>query len=200
MILRSLVAATLIVAAGPGAAQQIREQTTYFTVRGATLSELDDELMERGPVVGAGGQRHMGATKVEFDGKITYRPDGKRCRVDTTNLTLSLEMMLPRWKPRSEAAEKTALLWRTLSRDIERHERQHADIAKTWIRKMENAIRGLGPETDCAAMEARVQRTADIFLRRHEAAQQAFDKKEGREMGLRLRRALRDDIRADARP
>lgn len=199
MIHRGATAIALLLIAAPAQAQQIREQTTYFIVGGETLAELDAEFSQRGPLVGNTGARHMGATKVEFDGKVTYKPDGRRCRVDTTKLTLDLEVMLPRWKPRKAAAERTALLWRTISRDIERHEREHADIAKTWLRKMENAIRGLGPEKDCDAMEARVERTASIFLRKHEAAQLAFDAKESREIGMRLRRALRDDARSASR-
>ncbi len=191
----ALVAAGTIV---PSGGAQISETVTYFSVRGSTLEEIDDELQRRGPPVGLAGVRHPGATRVRFDGFVTYEADGRLCRVDETNLSLDVEMMLPRWEGSRRASAQTNLIWRTISEDIQRHEREHADIARQWLRRMEGALRNLKPQRDCRAMEASVNATTQRYLQGHERAQRDFDIVEGREVNYRLRRALRANQREEA--
>ena len=171
-------------------AASIREKTTYFAVRGSTLPELDQDLSRRGPFISGTGIRHPGATEVKFDGKVTYKgtPDG--CAVDRTNLSLDLEMTLPRWNPPRQVPARTKLIWDTLAKDIHRHESRHAAIAKQWLKRMEMAIRNLRAEPTCEAMEAMVTTVTQRYLAGHERAQIEFDTIEGREVNMRLRRAL----------
>ncbi|WP_185985356.1 DUF922 domain-containing protein [Aureimonas mangrovi] len=176
----------------PASATEIRERTTYFMVQGSTLEELDRQLQERGPSIG-GASRHPGATSVRFDGHVTYEAGDGWCKVDETHLSLDLEMTLPRWRSRFRASAETALIWRTLERDIRRHEQEHAEIAKEWLARMESGLRVLKPRRNCAAMERAVNAATREYLRKHEAAQNAFDTREGREASQRLRRALRDN-------
>lgn len=194
----ALVALVALGTAVPSGGAQISETVTYFTVRGSTLEEIDEELQERGPPVGVTGMRHPGATRVRFDGFVTYRTENGRCRVDETNLSLDVEMMLPRWEGSRKASAQTNVIWRTISQDIERHEREHADIARHWLRRMQGALRNLKPQRDCRAMEARVNATTHRYLQWHERAQRDFDIVEGREVNYRLRRALRANLQAEA--
>ncbi|MCE7030665.1 DUF922 domain-containing Zn-dependent protease [Jiella avicenniae] len=171
-------------------AASIREKTTYFAVRGSTLAELDQDLNRRGPYVSDTGIRHPGATQVKFDGKVTYKrtPDG--CAVDATNLSLDLEMTLPKWIQPKRVPARTKLIWETLEKDIHRHENRHAAIATNWLKRMESAIRNLRTEPTCSAMEAMVNTVTQRYLAGHERAQIEFDTIEGREVNFRLRRAL----------
>lgn len=194
-----ILALTALATALPGSAAQISERTTYFSVHGSTLEEIDADLQRRGPVVGSEGLRHPGATSVKFDGHVTYRRQGTDCVVDETHLALHLEMTLPKWRSRNEAPREVALIWRTLSEDIDRHEREHADIAKRYVRRMESALRNLGTQRNCRAMEERVTATTRRYLRDHERAQRQFDVVEGREVNRRLRRALEANLRAENR-
>lgn len=192
----AILALAAIATVFPVGAAQITETTTYFNIRGSTLEELDAQMQRQGPVVGTGGLRHPGATRVQFDGYVTFRRHDGRCRVDETELGLDLEMTLPRWKSGRGASPETALIWRTISEDIARHEREHADIARHWLRRMEGALRNLKPQRDCRRMEESVNATTRRYLRMHERAQRDFDIVEGREVNVRLRRALRANIRA----
>ncbi|MFD2238557.1 DUF922 domain-containing protein [Aureimonas populi] len=185
-----LVAATVALAA-PAWAAEVRESTTYFSVRGSTLEEIDEDLASRGPLLASSGMRHPGSTTVSFDGQVTYAADEGLCRVDEVQLALDLQMTLPRWTAPRDASPETALIWNTLASDIERHEREHATIARHWLRRMESALRNLRPERDCARMEERVRTATGRYLAWHEKAQNDFDTLEGREIGFRLRRALR---------
>lgn len=179
-------------------AASIKERTSYFAVRGSTLEELDADLQRAGPLVAATGARHPGATEVRFDGSVSYRETASTCRVGKTDLRLDLNMMLPRWKAPRRVDAETKLIWKTLEDDIRRHERQHSAIAKTWLKKMESAIRNLRPERDCTAMEARVNQVTKRYLAAHERAQLEFDAKEGRDVNRRLQRALVRNLEAMA--
>lgn len=189
-----LLAATLLGQAALAA--EVKERTTFFTVRGSTLEELDRDLNRKGPLMSATGVRHPGSTQVKFDGRVSYResPDG-RCRVERTNLGVHLVKTLPKWSPPKSATPETRIVWKTLADDIARHEADHVKIAKLWLKKMESAIRNLGPSRDCEAMEARVDKVTASYLASHEGAQRDFDTIEGREMNMRLRRLLKQNIR-----
>lgn len=192
-----VVVAALCVPAVAGAAS-IREKTTYFAVRGSTLAELDHDLNRRGPYVSETGIRHPGATQVKFDGKVTYERTAEGCAVDKTNLSLDLEMTLPRWIQPKRVPARTKLIWDTLEKDIRRHENHHAAIARNWLKRMESAIRNLRSEPTCSAMEAMVTTVTQRYLAGHERAQIEFDTIEGREVNFRLRRALARAVEAQA--
>lgn len=192
---------TMVVAAGllvgiatDAGSADIKERTTYFTLRGSTLEDLDKELGRKGPLMTATGVRHPGATEVKFDGKVSYAPGERNCRVSQTALSLRLVKTLPKWNATKAASPTTAMIWKTLSDDIARHEADHAAIAKSYVKKMESALRNLKPEADCDAMEARVNAVSTRYLAEHQRAQLEFDTIEGREMNTRLRRLLKRNV------
>lgn len=175
-------------------AGEVTERTAYFTVRGTTLDDLDRELSRKGPQVARGGIRHPGSTEVKFGGRITYKPGGRACKVARVDLSLKLVKTLPRWTAPKSASRATVIVWRTLSEDIARHEGDHAKIARLWLKKMESAIRNLGPEPTCEAMETRVNAVSASYLAGHERAQLRFDAVEGRDVNRRLQRLLAKNV------
>lgn len=194
-MLRTLSLVALLAGSTSAAlAADIREHTRYFSIGGSTLEELDRDLSRNGPLMAGTNMRHPGATEVKFDGKVTYKPDGGLCRVAKTELTLRLVKTLPKWSAPNSATPSVALIWKTLSDDIARHEGDHARIARSYVRKMESAIRNLGAAKTCEEMEARVNAVSARYLAAHQAAQVEFDVIEGREMNMRLRRLLKRNI------
>ena len=185
--------AACLTTADAGAAS-ISDRTKYFTIRGSTLEQLDRELSLKGPSAGTGGDRHPGATQVSFGGRISYAPKGSACRVGRTDITLRLVKILPRWKPPRSASAGTVIVWRTLAQDIARHEEVHASIARSYVRRMEAAVRNLGPRGDCKDMEAAVNATTARYLKEHEREQREFDTLEGREVNWRLKRLLKRNV------
>ncbi|WP_193227854.1 DUF922 domain-containing Zn-dependent protease [Aureimonas psammosilenae] len=177
-------------------AAAINERTTYFTLRGTTLEQLDRELNRKGPTAGGGNDRHPGATQVKFGGTVTYLPNGGVCRISRVDFNLKLVKILPRWTPPKSASASTVIVWRTLAEDIARHEEDHAKIAREYLRRMEAAVRNLGPRRDCDAMEAAVNATTSRYLRQHERAQKDFDFREGRDVNYRLKKLLKRNIDA----
>ena len=194
--LSSIAAASLVLIsasvglADTASAGTIKQTMRFFPVRGATLAELDRDLSRAGPYVSETGMHHPGATEVRFNGSVTYKKVRGGCAVDRTNIGLNLDIMLPKWQRPRRVAQQTVIVWNTLSADIKRHELQHATIARNYLKRMEMALRNLGPERSCSMMEARVNQVTERYLTGHQQAQTDFDKVEGREVNVRLRRAL----------
>lgn len=168
----------------------IKQTTRFFAVHGTTLAELDRDLNRAGPYVTETGMHHPGATEVRFSGTVTYKAVSGGCAVNTTNVGLDLDIVLPKWQQPRRVERQTVIVWKTLAADIERHEFQHAAIARNYLKRLEMALRNLRAERSCTAMEALVNRVADRYLSGHQQAQTEFDKVEGREVNVRLRRAL----------
>jgi predicted secreted Zn-dependent protease len=175
----------------PTGAETITSKSfAYFSVGGRTAAELDAELSKRGPVMKQSGSRHPGATKIKWGGSVTYVRRGSRCAVGEAEVTLSTQIILPRWKNRRKATASLALIWDTLSSDIKRHEERHAEIARSHARDLERKLKSLRPEADCERMQARVDRTTADAVTAHDADQARFDRVESKNFNDRMMRLL----------
>ncbi|WLR94731.1 DUF922 domain-containing protein [Shinella zoogloeoides] len=175
----------------PVRAETITTKTfAYFSVGGRTAAELDAELSKRGPVMKRSGSRHPGATRIKWGGSVTYVRRGSRCAVGEAKVTLSTQIILPRWKNRKRATPSLALIWDTLSSDIKRHEERHAEIARNHARGLERTLNRLRPEADCERMQARVDRVTADAVSKHDADQARFDRVESKNFDDRMMRLL----------
>ncbi|UDF29225.1 UNVERIFIED_ORG: DUF922 domain-containing protein [Roseateles sp. XES5] len=184
-------AALATLAVQPARAETITSKSfSYFSVGGRTAAELDEELSKRGPMMKHSGSRHPGATRIKWGGSVTYVRHGNRCAVGEAKVTLSTQIILPRWKNRKRATASLALIWDTLSSDIKRHEERHAEIARNHARDLERTLKRLRPEADCERMQARVDRTTADAVARHDADQARFDRVESKNFNDRMMRLL----------
>ncbi len=186
-----LTAALSFLALAPAVAAGLTKSYSYFTIGGVTVEEIERELNLRGPQVRSTGNRHPGATRMEFKSRVKYGMKKDRCAVVDARVTVEARIILPRWSKRSKADDDVRLIWDTLSADIKRHEESHVIIAKNHARELENALRAISPQRDCAAAEAKVAAATDAVLARHDEEQQRFDRIEGINFENRLLRLLR---------
>jgi predicted secreted Zn-dependent protease len=186
-----LIVAAAIAFCQPASATTVERSYSYFTVGGKTLSEIEEELHRRGPTVETTDRRHPGATRLRFSPRVSYGEQAGRCRVVDAEVSLSAEMILPRWRISSEATSETRIIWDTLAADIRRHEEAHVVIARNHARELEQTLKTITRMPDCeAAAERAAQVTADV-LRRHDEAQARFDRIEAVNFESRLLRLLR---------
>ncbi|WP_424552249.1 DUF922 domain-containing Zn-dependent protease [Shinella sp.] len=185
------LAALATLASQPVRAETITSKTfAYFSVGGRTAAELDAELSKNGPMMKQSGSRHPGATRIKWGGSVSYVRRGSRCAVGEAKVTLSTQIILPRWKNRKRATPSLALIWDTLSRDIKRHEERHAEIARSHARNLERSLKRLRPEADCERMQARVDRATADAVAKHDADQARFDRVESKNFDDRMMRLL----------
>lgn len=177
---------TLAALGRPAMAADVRVVERHYTVRGATMQEIERQLERRGPKLG-GHLGHPAATRMEFKTRVDYAEHEHLCRVASTHVSLVATMTLPRWNQPRNASRETVLFWQALDQDIRRHERRHADIAATHARRLESALTGLTSRQGCKALEARVARVTARIMKQNDDAHAAFDGKEGNEFERRLR-------------
>lgn len=192
-LLLPLTSAMLVLAASAPVRSEtiIHKSVTYFSISGTTVSDLDREMMRRGPLSRTTGRRHPGATQIHFNGTAQFVDKGRRCVIGGAKVALSTKLILPRWKNRKRADKQMALIWDTLSADIKRHEERHAEIARTHARQLERDILRLPPAKDCATLKARVSRTSTQAMATHDKDQQRFDRIESKNFEDRMIRLLR---------
>lgn len=186
-----LTAALSLLALAPAAAAGLTKSYSYFTIGGVTVEEIERELNVRGPKVQSTGNRHPGATQMEFNSRVKYGKKNDRCAVIDARVTVEAHIILPRWNKRSKADDDVRLIWDTLSADIKRHEESHVVIAKNHARELELALKAVDPQRDCAAAEAKVAAVTERILAKHDEEQQRFDRIEGINFESRLLRLLR---------
>jgi predicted secreted Zn-dependent protease len=191
MLLPATVCGLVLAIAGSAAARPIvHKSISYFTISGKTAEQLDAQISQHGPEVADMG-RHPGATQIRFSGNATYSNNGKTCSISRAKVIVNIKIILPRWKYQGTASPGLGLLWNTLSGDIRRHEDRHAEIAVIHARNLEQALVGLPPQRDCAAMEVIANDVTDREIAAHDADQQRFDRVEAINFEARMGRLLR---------
>lgn len=190
---RALIAAAAILLSGAGGATAetiIHKSIRYFQIGGHTADDLDRELSRHGPLTDSTRSRHPGATRIKFGGELTYVEHDHRCAIGSARVTLSTQIILPRWKNRRKADKQLGLIWDTLSSDIKRHEERHAEIARQHAKSLEKALNALRPLRTCAALEEKVAIITRREVDAHDAAQMQFDRIEAINFERRMMRLL----------
>ena len=171
-------------------AASVSRSYSYFSIGGQTLSEIETELQRRGPILGSTGNRHPGATRMEFKTRIGYQESGRRCSVSEADVQISADVHLPRWRNRSGAQLDTALMWDTLSADIKRHEEGHIVIARTFAQRMEQSLLGVRNAASCEEAAATAEGISKRLLAEHDAEQARYDNVESINFESRMLRLL----------
>jgi len=194
-MIRILIAVCMVTLASlPAPAETLNKTYSYFSVGGTTLDELENELTRRGPKVKSTGQRHPGATRMQFNTRLGYLEKDGTCRVVDAKVTVTAKVILPKWRRRGGADQDTRLVWDTLSDDIKRHEEQHVSIARKYARQLESKLLRLGRQKTCALAQQKAKTTADAILDRHDKAQAEFDRVESANYEKRLLKLMRQRI------
>ena len=169
---------------------KITKSISYFTIEGKTADELDAALAKHGPEVSRSGMRHPGITKIAFGGDVTFVTSERSCAIDRVNATLSTNIELPRWKNRRRAGPELGLTWDALSSDIKRHEERHAEIARQYARKLDQALNALRAEKSCDRLKMRISEVTQRIMDEHDADQERFDRVESMNFERRLERLI----------
>jgi len=189
---RALLTAVTIACLGlPAQAASLSKSYSYFSIRGKTLEDIEDQLSKLGPHVNTSGSRHPGATRMQFTTKLAYAQGDGFCQIIDARTTVSARLILPRWrKPRKVDAD-VKLIWDTLSADIKRHEESHVVIAKNYAAELEKSLKAMGRQKNCQIASTRAKEITAKVLARHDQAQADFDRVEGKNFESRILRLLK---------
>lgn len=194
---RTALAALLLLAGSFAAteAAELQKTYSYFSIRGNTLEDIERELDRRGPNVATTGQRHPGATRMEFKTRLNYADHGRYCELRSVTVRVSAKVILPRWRPGRKATADTRFIWDVLATDIKRHEEAHVVIARRYAGELEKALRSIGRQKSCDAVSTKAASTTQKVLDRHDREQQRFDRIESAGFEKRLLRLMENRMR-----
>ncbi|MCO5065937.1 MAG: DUF922 domain-containing protein [Rhizobiaceae bacterium] len=181
-----LLVAAGIVPANTASAETLSLSYSYFTIGGATPTEMEDEMAKHGPEIKGSAYRHPGATRMEFSSRIGYRKEEARCSIVSAQVAIKVKVILPRWKRPRGADEGTRIFWDVLSADIVRHEESHLVIARNHARSLERQLRALRPEKDCDTLAKEAEKLKEKVMAQHDSDQRRFDLIEGKSLEKRL--------------
>lgn len=186
-MLRILLALSLLgLSATPSASAVVLRSYSYFSVRGATFDQLMTELGTRGPQVASTGQRHPGATKLQFNARIQYSETQDACWVSEAAVTVKARIILPRWRDRRKADRELRIYWDALSADIKRHEEGHVVKAKNYSQILEDRLLALPRKHDCKVLAGMAQSLLDKTLADYREESERFDGIESASFDRRL--------------
>ena len=186
-MLRILLALSLLgLAVPPAAAAVVWRNYSYFSVSGKTLDELMIELSIRGPQVRSTGQRHPGATKLQFNTRLGYTEGGGKCWISAATATIKAGIILPRWKDRRKAGRELRIYWDALAADIKRHEEGHVVIAKNYASQLEKELVALPRQDSCKPLAQQAELQIEKVLEQYRKESERFDRVESASFDRRM--------------
>lgn len=119
----------------------VKEETTFYTVKGNNGRELSRAMLR-----GGGEQinlRHaIAATATRFDvGEADIAVEGGRCVVKNVTVTLHITYLYPKWAARGRASKQLRNVWDRFYAELQRHERTHGKIAREGARELEKELK-----------------------------------------------------------
>jgi predicted secreted Zn-dependent protease len=159
----------------------------YYDIKAGTAAEIRAEISKLGP--SSNGVRHQAETKTS----ITWRPlvgsaPGGKCIVTGINLTMTIEIVFPRWVNEVGAPQSLSDSWRNFLRGLLMHEHGHKQISIENAEELRKLVKGATPQANCDAAGAAFNAAAKVVNEAAEKKQDDYDKAtdHGRLQGVRL--------------
>lgn len=169
--------------AGPVLAEvRINTTTTTYSIAGRTGYELLRQMDRKGPKHGF-LTRAIAQTRYSVRWDISWKSDGRGCRVDRASALLDIKYSYPRVT--SRMSPELNRRWNAFLRGVTKHEETHGAVAKRMVKAAEKSIANISVrrDPDCRAARAEVKRRVDAIYAKYEAQQIAFDAREHRDGG-----------------
>jgi len=177
---RSLQAGLLLICALAGGAAQaelsIKKSTRTYEVKGGTAAELYEQMETLGPRQPRSSYRHWARTKWDISWQLRFAKQGRSCVVDLVWTELTLEPTFPLWTDKTGASPALKSSWGTAMRELEVHEKEHADMAKETAKQIDHAFQNLGLSINCPKLGRRANEVAKALMKELRERDKAFDR------------------------
>lgn len=162
-----------------------KQEIKFFDVRGETSQEIFKDFQKKSPVKSKGQyDATLGVAAIQITPKAEYEVRGRRCHAKNPRIVTDVVIHLPKWVNYGQADPFSKQTWDDLFEKIKAHELQHAAIAKDYAKRMDKKIESHLSRSSCKSIERALQRASGRLLKKHDAAQRRFDRKEyGRLLG-----------------
>lgn len=158
----------------------------YYDVRGNTAAELRAEIARLGPM--SDGVRHQAVTNWRLSWQPVTSVSGQRCSVSSLNISLTIEIVMPRWVNEIGAPQGLSTNWRTYLTGLLNHEHGHKDIALAGADEVRALVKAAATYPSCEAAVAAINTAGKAIVDKTIARQRQYDldTNHGRNQGVRL--------------
>jgi predicted secreted Zn-dependent protease len=158
----------------------------HYDIRGTTAAELRAEIARLGPV--SDGVRHQAVTNWRLSWQPVTAVSGQRCSISSMNISLSIEIFMPRWVNEIGAQQGLSTNWRTFLTGLLNHEHGHKDIALAGADEVRALAKAAAPQSSCEAAVAALNAAGKAIVDKTVAKQRQYDLEtnHGRNQGVRL--------------
>ena len=146
-----------------------------YEVEGRTFAELERSWSTRGPVTQYHTSGAFAAVSPSFSANFVPQQFSAECRYDPRGrVFLNVELTLPEWKGRENAAQEVRDKWDAFMAYALKHEGEHIAISRRFARLLESRFRS-GVADDCEELARRTERDALKLIEKHHFVQNVFD-------------------------
>jgi predicted secreted Zn-dependent protease len=158
----------------------------YYDIRGTTAADLRAEIARLGPV--SDGVRHQAVTNWRLSWQPVTAVNGQRCSISSLNISLSIEIVIPRWMNETGAQQGLSTNWRTYLTGLLSHEHGHKDIALAGADEVRALVKAAAPQSSCEAAVGAINAAGKAIVDKTIANQRRYDLEtnHGRDQGVRL--------------
>ncbi len=146
------------------AAPLVTETVEYFDVSGFTPLEIRAELRRLGPT-GADGRRYDGFTKWLVNWKFNYKNVSQGCAIAGVTTTVKATIFFPRLKTDTATPVPVKQAFAGFLEKLMLHEKGHVQNAIDIAKRIEDGIRALPAQSDCATLGRSANTLGDSLIK-----------------------------------
>lgn len=149
-----------------------RTTVEYYDVHGRTAAELRADMRRLGPKIA--DSSFVGETRSPM--KWTWKSEsggGSMCSVKEARVTITAQILLPRWTPPADAEPELVTEWNRFVAALETHEAGHKDIAAKAAHDLAERFRDMSAM--CSLLSTRANDISRGILDKAELQQRAYD-------------------------
>ncbi len=160
--------------------------TGYYDIEGNDDRALDRSISQLGPM----GGHAFAATELQIlPIEITTTETEFGCAVGNASFKVKANIILPRWKDRSQASPDLRAGFDNYAEYAVLHEKTHVRIAEAAAIVMGAAVKKIPAQKNCDELYRQVKLTIAKVQKKHNSLQLEFDASEKQRIGLLLAKA-----------
>lgn len=166
----------------------VRESTRHYTLRGATIEQLERQIGMRG-VPHPSGLRMAAGTSWYVEWTYPYSKAFGVCGTGPITTTITITTRLPKWNPPPDVSNEMIARWNAYLAALQLHEKGHRDIGVQAARAVAKQLATLAPQRSCEQMEQVADVEAERVIAEARSVELRYDQStnHGATQGARLR-------------
>jgi len=153
---------------------EVSFKTTYYSIYGETESYLRAEMDAKGHL-SDNGERYDGYTNWNIAWNYPYSQTSQGCSSGPISVSVSVEMILPKWENFDSGPESLKSKWNTYISSLTLHENGHKDIAYAGGEEIYNTLSSYGSYSSCNELEAQLDQKGESIRDKVDQDSEAYD-------------------------